>query len=176
MSQQIQFRRGPESNRTGIVFEQGEPVWTTDNKRLNVGDGSTYGGIPIGGLVVTGMVIHPSTNLGSGIFWSYNPNNIEIANLEVKMIHGNSSENESAFHNKSATFHRADDNTLLKIGNTTTLASHTNSQFGMDMIISGDQVRIIVNNNGAGGENSLWIAKIERFTIGELLTINKITD
>ena len=47
MSNQIQFRRGVESNRGSITPSAGEPVWITDNKKLYIGDGLTPGGIDI---------------------------------------------------------------------------------------------------------------------------------
>lgn len=55
----ILIRRGNDlsrrtANTTGIVLDNGEPGWTLDTKRLYVGDGVTYGGIPVG-----------SRNLGS---------------------------------------------------------------------------------------------------------------
>jgi len=40
----IQFRRGTNTARTGIILQDGEPGWTTDTKMLYIGDGSTYGG------------------------------------------------------------------------------------------------------------------------------------
>jgi len=43
----IIFRRGTESERT-VVFNQGEPAYATDSKRLYVGDGITTGGLPVG--------------------------------------------------------------------------------------------------------------------------------
>jgi len=42
---QIQIRRGIEANRTSITPANGELLWTTDEKKLYVGDGSTAGGI-----------------------------------------------------------------------------------------------------------------------------------
>ncbi|SFD16987.1 hypothetical protein [Pseudoalteromonas denitrificans] len=47
MSNQIQIRRGVESNRGGVTPAAGEPIWITDNKRLFIGDGITPGGIDI---------------------------------------------------------------------------------------------------------------------------------
>jgi len=49
----IIIRRGTDvqrrtANATGVLFDQGEPAWATDITRLYVGDGSTYGGIPVG--------------------------------------------------------------------------------------------------------------------------------
>lgn len=42
------LRRGLESNRTGITPLEGELVYTTDEKKVYVGDGSTAGGVLIG--------------------------------------------------------------------------------------------------------------------------------
>lgn len=44
----IVFRRGLESERSGLTLLQGEPGYATDSKRLYIGDGSTAGGTPVG--------------------------------------------------------------------------------------------------------------------------------
>lgn len=41
----IQFRRGTNSYRVLQTFDSGVPFWTTDTKRLYIGDGETEGGI-----------------------------------------------------------------------------------------------------------------------------------
>mgnify|MGYP001254676841 CR=1 FL=1 len=41
----LQIRRGTDVDRQGIVPKAGEPIFTTDTKRLFIGDGSTAGGI-----------------------------------------------------------------------------------------------------------------------------------
>ena len=43
----LQIRRGIESQRTGVVFDEGEISWTTDTKKLYVGDGTTAGGVNV---------------------------------------------------------------------------------------------------------------------------------
>ncbi len=48
MAKTIQFRRGLEANRTSITPSQGEPIYTTDDKKLYLGDGTTAGGVLIG--------------------------------------------------------------------------------------------------------------------------------
>lgn len=50
MSQKIQVRRGTDSARQSVTFDQGEPVWTTDTNTLYIGDGATAGGVSVGGL------------------------------------------------------------------------------------------------------------------------------
>jgi hypothetical protein len=49
MATKIYLRRGLNSELTAVVLESGEPGWTTDEKRLYIGDGSTAGGILVGG-------------------------------------------------------------------------------------------------------------------------------
>jgi len=53
MANKIQFLRGLEANRLSVTPAAGEPLWTTDEKILYVGDGSTAGGIPVGGFTVS---------------------------------------------------------------------------------------------------------------------------
>jgi hypothetical protein len=42
------FRQGAENERPDVLFKNGEPAYTTDYKRLFIGDGATLGGIPVG--------------------------------------------------------------------------------------------------------------------------------
>src|SRR6202012_2972596 len=49
MAQKIQVRRGVEAQRTLITPDAGEPLFTVDNKQLFIGDGTTAGGLLIGG-------------------------------------------------------------------------------------------------------------------------------
>jgi hypothetical protein len=45
----LQVLRSTEANRTGATPAAGEPLWTTDEEKLFIGDGSTAGGIQVGG-------------------------------------------------------------------------------------------------------------------------------
>jgi len=45
----LKLRRGVNADRTGITPAQGEPIYTTDTKKLYIGDGTTAGGVEIGG-------------------------------------------------------------------------------------------------------------------------------
>jgi len=62
----LQIRRGTNSERTAKTFASGEPVWTTDSKKLYVGDGTTQGGIAVGGVtgIVAGSNISVNTSTG----------------------------------------------------------------------------------------------------------------
>lgn len=49
----LRLRRGTDSTRTSITPVQGEPIYTTDTKKMYIGDGTTAGGVEIGGTTVT---------------------------------------------------------------------------------------------------------------------------
>jgi hypothetical protein len=49
----LKIRRGSNSDRKTVVLEQGELGYTTDTKRVFVGDGATLGGVPVGPNVLT---------------------------------------------------------------------------------------------------------------------------
>lgn len=48
MANILKIKRGLEADRTGITPAEGEFLYTTDEKKLYIGDGSTAGGIPVG--------------------------------------------------------------------------------------------------------------------------------
>jgi len=50
----LKIRRGTDAQRSGVTFDQGEIVWTTDAQNLWVGDGITQGGVPVVGSSVIG--------------------------------------------------------------------------------------------------------------------------
>jgi hypothetical protein len=56
MAQKIQIRRGVEAQRSLITPDVGEPLFTTDNKQLFIGDGATAGGLFVGGGSAVGYV------------------------------------------------------------------------------------------------------------------------
>lgn len=41
----IEIRRGTSSQRTSVMYEEGEPVYLIDKKRVYIGDNTTFGGI-----------------------------------------------------------------------------------------------------------------------------------
>lgn len=52
MVKQIQIKRGLAANRTSITPSSGELLFTTDDKKVYVGDGSTAGGVAVAPTVV----------------------------------------------------------------------------------------------------------------------------
>ena len=98
----LQIRRGTNAERLTITPESGEPIWTTDTKELYVGDGSTAGGINIGGaspsgdsdqaLFTTSTVRFERVNIYStGNYISTSSNDLQIqaaTNLLLKSTNG----------------------------------------------------------------------------------------
>ena len=56
----IKLRRGPDSERRNITFESGEAGYSTDVKRIFIGDGTTMGGSLIGNQNTIGSLPNPS--------------------------------------------------------------------------------------------------------------------
>jgi len=61
----LQFRRGVEADRTSITPVVGEPIYTTDDKKLYIGDGTTAGGVAVGG--GTGSVTSVAATVPTGL-------------------------------------------------------------------------------------------------------------
>lgn len=55
------IRRGLDADRQNVVLTEGELGYTTDTKKLFVGDGQTSGGIPVGGNKFLGSVANVTT-------------------------------------------------------------------------------------------------------------------
>jgi hypothetical protein len=68
----ILFRRGTDAQRRPVNFDLGEPAYSTDTKRLFIGDGQTLGGLPLGmrnlGYVASLTGTYLNTNLSTTAF------------------------------------------------------------------------------------------------------------
>ena len=63
----LRIRRGTDAQRTGVTFDQGELVYTTDGQQLWVGDGITQGGTNI-----------LSNSAGTGLIWNASTNKFDF--------------------------------------------------------------------------------------------------
>lgn len=75
----LRIRRGTDAQRSGVTFDQGEIVYTTDTKKLYVGDGVTAGGVNI-----------LATSAGTGVSWDagtqafdFNPSGLGLTTSNV---------------------------------------------------------------------------------------------
>ena len=64
----LRIRRGTDAQRSGIVFDQGEIIWTTDFEQLWVGDGVTAGGKNIAAQLA-----------GTGLHWNTTSKTLELS-------------------------------------------------------------------------------------------------
>ena len=71
----LQFRRGEELQRTGIIPAAGEPIWVTGTKKLYIGDGVSLGGVNI-----------LATSAGSGLAWDPATQTIRFSGLGTGLI------------------------------------------------------------------------------------------
>lgn len=72
----LRIRRGTEAQRSGITFDMGEIVYTTDGQQLWVGDGLTQGGSPVVGANVAGF----------GLAYDPTTRRLEVAGLSADNI------------------------------------------------------------------------------------------
>jgi hypothetical protein len=70
----LQIRRGLEADRTTFIPAQGELLYSTDDKKLYIGDGSTPGGNAVGGgdLVTETTAAQFVHNQHTNITFTYN--------------------------------------------------------------------------------------------------------
>jgi hypothetical protein len=98
----LKLRRGTNTQRTGITPAEGELIYTTDTKKLYVGDGSTIGGIAVdtSGSGITDIVQDTTPQLGgdldvNGYYFVSSadirlaPNNRVVVGSPTKGVDGN---------------------------------------------------------------------------------------
>ena len=107
----LRIRRGTEAQRTGVTFDTGELVYTTDSKQLWIGDGVTAGGSPIVGSNITGY----------GLTFNTSSKRIEVAGLTADDV-------SNGINNKFFTTELAQD----AVAPMFTGGTHTNISFQYD--------------------------------------------
>ena len=127
----LQIRRGTESDRTSsgsfnsLLPSQGELVYTTDQKELWVGDGSTYGGIRVAPVRsvngLTGVVALTSDNITQGSTNKYYVTSQAQQDAATALINGNGSNTGITFAYNSGTITATVATTPISAATATTL-------------------------------------------------------
>lgn len=78
----LKFRRGTDSGRTAITPAEGEPIFTTDTKQLYIGDGTTAGGVAVGGSSVSDGDKGDITVSSSGATWTIDNDAVTYAKIQ----------------------------------------------------------------------------------------------
>jgi hypothetical protein len=125
----LRIRRGTESQRTGVIFNSGELVWTTDLQQLWVGNGVVQGGVPAVGLNITGY----------GLTFNASSKRIEVSGLTTDDITQSVGANNRWFTNKLA---------QDAVAPLFTSGIHSNIEFQYDE--QNDRINATVTLDGAG--------------------------
>jgi hypothetical protein len=82
----LKLRRGTDAQRIGITPAEGELIYTTDTKKLYVGDGSIPGGIAVdtGGSAITDIVQDTTPQLGGNL--DINGHNIVSSGGDINIL------------------------------------------------------------------------------------------
>ena len=152
----LQIRRGTESDRTSsgsfnsFLPAQGELVYTTDQKELWVGDGSTYGGVRVAPVRsvngLSGVVALTSDNITQGSTnLYYNANNV-ARDAATALIGGTSSGITFSYNSVSHTINA----TVSVNGVLTTVAGDTSPSLGGNLTLNSHNITGTGNINISG--------------------------
>ena len=78
----LKFRRGTNAGRAAITPAEGEPIYTTDTKQLFIGDGTTAGGVAVGGGGVSDGDKGDVTVSSSGATWTIDNDAVTYAKMQ----------------------------------------------------------------------------------------------
>lgn len=78
----LKLRRGTNAGRTAITPAEGEPIFTTDTKQLYIGDGTTAGGVAVGGGGVSDGDKGDVTVSSSGATWIIDNGAVSYAKIQ----------------------------------------------------------------------------------------------
>lgn len=94
----LKLRRGTSAGRTAITPAEGEPIYTTDTKQLFIGDGTTAGGVSVGG--ITDGDKGDITVSGNGTVWTIDAGAVIEADIANNAVSTNKIANDAVTYAK----------------------------------------------------------------------------
>lgn len=95
----LKLRRGTDSGRTAITPAEGEPIYTTDTKKLYIGDGTTAGGVAVDTAVTDGDK-GDITVSGGGTVWTIDAGAVVEADIATNAVTTNKIANDAVTYAK----------------------------------------------------------------------------
>ena len=141
----LRLRRGTDGERLSVTPKAGELVYTTDTKRVYVGDGTTIGGNVVGALELNELsdVEATSPSNGQGLVWSSSQNAFVLEDLAAVDVQGDIT--GSVFGDDSTLL--VDGVNSLIVGNVNTSSVVATNMYGtLDGDVNGDVVGNLTGN------------------------------
>jgi hypothetical protein len=136
----LRIRRGTDTQRTGIVFDAGELIYTTNTKRIFVGDGVTSGGTdPVKPLAGNGLIYNDITT-----------------KLDVSLATFSSDSLTEGANNKYFTNQRAQDAFGALVANGTfsgVTVQYDSVAHALNITVAGDYDAVVMDTNPQLGGN-----------------------
>ena len=153
----LQIRRGTEAQRTGVIFDSGEIIFTTDTQKLYVGDGITTGGKNV-----------LATSAGSGVTFNNTTQRFDFTTTGLGLTTSEVTEGTNLYHTRQ----RAQDDAaalFTAAGAPNTTGNITATSAPNTVSISGSTASMIVGErfvvtgtagNGLTGSTTYYVAQI----------------
>jgi len=153
----LKLRRGTDAQRQAVTLEQGELGYTTDAKRVWVGDGFTIGGVNVGNVAHTPMYVGTRTDLTYAINGDlvyednllYQLSGTYADNLSSWAFIGSRTDNTTIEYNGSNQLHIVDNGVGITQLNSTVVDISGGLAYGSTGLSARiDNSTITINDNG----------------------------
>jgi hypothetical protein len=159
----LRIRRGTDLQRQSITFDPGEVVYTTDTKKLFIGDGATAGGVNVLATMAGSSVVYNSTTNAL----DFNPSGLTTTNIAEgnNLYYTSNRAKDAAAQIFTAAGAPTASGTITSLTSPSTLT--LNSTIGL---VQGE--RIVISGGGLGGGLTAGTYYVCAVTDGTRITIS----
>ena len=146
---EVVVKRGTDANRRSTTFAQGEIAYTTDEKSLWMGDGSTVGGLPIPPAALVTLYATTSQDINASatelVAWNIHQTPISIAQTgtATDLTHSNTTDNHKVVFNTAGIYELS---AAIAVDATGSTATRWNGK--LRFVLNGSAS---IGNSGQGG-------------------------